>query len=189
MHNKREKGEKAFQKKILCIKVSPRFYTPRAVSDIVVLVRSKRAPTNYTYLGEINGHSICIKFSPVVPLANPATGGQASVYRSPSLSSGGGASTPSPVPPPRPPNPSATENGSNNSAISFQYSNGGEMPANGVSNTVSSQSRSGGNHLHQSQLSSSTTYNPLYGVPFEINPFYDVGNQHKANSKREFVID
>jgi hypothetical protein len=102
-------GDKAFQKKVLCIKVAYRHYTQTAVSDIII-VKSKRAPIGYSYLGEINGFNLCIKFSQIPTasgIGNQFLGGQQPIRHSASFSQ--------PHPPPRPPRPlsSATANSDN----------------------------------------------------------------------------
>ncbi len=44
-------GEKAFRGKVLHAKISLRFYTDIAISDIVILVKQKRAPPGYSLVG------------------------------------------------------------------------------------------------------------------------------------------
>jgi hypothetical protein len=47
------------------MKISHRFFTSIAIADIIILQRTKRAPSSYTYIGEINGHVICVKYLPI----------------------------------------------------------------------------------------------------------------------------
>ncbi|KAM7143932.1 multivesicular body subunit 12B isoform 1-T1 [Macrochelys suwanniensis] len=50
--------EIAFRKKRLCIKFIPRDSTEAAISDIRILGRSKQAPPQYTFIGELNNMGI-----------------------------------------------------------------------------------------------------------------------------------
>lgn len=140
-------SEKAFQKKVLCIKVSQRYYTQRAVSDLIILVKNKRPPTGYSYIGEINGHSICIKFSQI-PDNSPSHRAKFN-------------------PPPIPPRPYQNQP-LNQELIENDYihinlnENPSQVQQNHNFNTIRSTSS------NQNSLNS----NPLEGVPFEINPIY-----------------
>jgi hypothetical protein len=146
-------GEKSFQKKVLCIKVAHRFFTTTAVSDIILLCKTKRAPTGYNYIGEINNHLLCIKFSQI-----------------PTGSSQG----PPPPPPPIPPRPAsmAANNDDGFVVISRQPSPPSYPP-------TSVNGHSGNLHL-QGQVSVNGAYNPLSGVPFEINPAYKFDNDDQG---------
>lgn len=147
----------------MCIKVAHRFYTPTAVSDIIILVRSKRPPIGYTFIGEINNHTICVKFS-------PATKQQTTI---PSSMSTNNLPTPSSLypqqlqAPPVPPRPNSIANLSVASLEQTYVHIDSNSTNNDYSNTIRS---------YQTQ-NSHTTYNPLQGVPFEINPIY---NAYKA---------
>uniref|UniRef100_A0A8C9LCR9 MABP domain-containing protein n=1 Tax=Pavo cristatus TaxID=9049 RepID=A0A8C9LCR9_PAVCR len=50
--------EIAFRKKRLCIKFIPRDSTEAAICDIRILGRSKQAPPQYTFIGELNNMGI-----------------------------------------------------------------------------------------------------------------------------------
>ncbi|XP_039586472.1 multivesicular body subunit 12B isoform X3 [Passer montanus] len=50
--------EVAFRKKRLCIKFIPRDSTEAAICDIRILGRSKQAPPQYTFIGELNSMGI-----------------------------------------------------------------------------------------------------------------------------------
>ncbi|XP_059571743.1 multivesicular body subunit 12B isoform X1 [Alligator mississippiensis] len=50
--------EMAFRKKRLCIKFIPRDSTEAAICDIRILGRSKQAPPQYTFIGELNNMGI-----------------------------------------------------------------------------------------------------------------------------------
>ncbi|XP_069097872.1 multivesicular body subunit 12B [Pleurodeles waltl] len=50
--------ETAFRKKRLCIKFIPRDSTEAAICDIRILGRSKQAPPQYTFIGELNNMGI-----------------------------------------------------------------------------------------------------------------------------------
>ncbi|KFV82726.1 Multivesicular body subunit 12B, partial [Struthio camelus australis] len=50
--------EVAFRKKRLCIKFIPRDSTEAAICDIRILGRSKQAPPQYTFIGELNNMGI-----------------------------------------------------------------------------------------------------------------------------------
>lgn len=56
-----DSSEKAVRKKQICVKMVPRNTTECAVTDLILLSRSKRAPAEYILTGEINGLCLCIK--------------------------------------------------------------------------------------------------------------------------------
>ncbi|RNA00748.1 multivesicular body subunit 12B-like [Brachionus plicatilis] len=167
-------SERAFQKKILCIKVSQRFYTPTAVSDLIILIKNKRPPTGYSYIGEINGQSICIKFSQI-PNNSPTFRGQSK-----------------PVgPPPVPPRPYQTQPFSpdtiENDYVHIMGQN--ELPNAIYNNQQFNTNRS------MSSNQNSLNVNPLHGVPFEINPVYQSlknasqkGDAEKIDKKLAFFM-
>jgi ESCRT-I complex subunit MVB12 len=135
-------SEKAFQKKVLCIKVSHRFFTTTAVSDIILLSKTKRAPMGYNYIGEINNHLICIKFAQI------PTGQQASVAA-----------------PPIPPRPYSMTNMQDENGFVIVNPRQPSPPQNGA-----------GQQQQNHPQHNAATYNPLSGVPFEINPAYNFEN-------------
>ncbi|KAI4874565.1 hypothetical protein NFI96_029041, partial [Prochilodus magdalenae] len=50
--------ELALRKKRLCVKMVPRHSTDTAICDVLIQGRSKQGPTNYTFIGELNGMTI-----------------------------------------------------------------------------------------------------------------------------------
>ncbi|XP_056361000.1 multivesicular body subunit 12B isoform X2 [Oenanthe melanoleuca] len=71
--------EVAFRKKRLCIKFIPRDSTEAAICDIRILGRSKQAPPQYTFIGELNSMGIWYRMGRVPrnhdsapPAATPA---------------------------------------------------------------------------------------------------------------------
>jgi ESCRT-I complex subunit MVB12 len=177
--------EKAFQKKLLSIKVSQRYFTQVAVSDIVILVRSKRAPMGYSYIGEINGHAVCIKYS-TIPTTNnnnnnakiPPSISNQNFSGSP-YSSNGTAT----IAPPVPPRPLSYLNTSSNSDLSsleqsFVYVS--------KDNINSNSNPPGYNTAQRSFQSQQSHYNPLQGVPFEINPLYSTNNNKNEENFMDF---
>ncbi|XP_064532564.1 multivesicular body subunit 12B isoform X3 [Pseudopipra pipra] len=71
--------EIAFRKKRLCIKFIPRDSTEAAICDIRILGRSKQAPPQYTFIGELNSMGIWYRMGrvprnhdPAQPAAPPA---------------------------------------------------------------------------------------------------------------------
>ena len=160
------KGEKCFQKKVLCIKVAHRFFTPTAVSDIIILVRSKRPPTGYSFIGEINNHTICVKFSPVTQNANrplaPMPTSMSTNNMIPFISS----------PPPIPPRPMSVNQNLSDRLSTTNLDNGYVVVDNERQMNAHSDYSNNTMRSYQSQ-NSHQPYNPLQGVPFEINPIYD----------------
>jgi hypothetical protein len=133
---------------VLCIKVAHRFYTTTAVSDIILLCKTKRAPMGYNYIGEINNHLLCIKFSQI-----------------PTGSNHGPA-------PPIPPRPVSIATSSSDSD-GFVHVNRQPSPPTYPPSSVNGHD--GNLNLFQSQVSIGG-YNPLNGVPFQINPAYKFEN-------------
>jgi hypothetical protein len=75
-------------------------------------VKSKRAPIGYSYLGEINGFNLCIKFSQIpnaAAVGNQFLGSQHQIRHSASFSQ--------PQPPPRPPRPLSSANAHSDNSI------------------------------------------------------------------------
>jgi len=187
-------SEKSFQKKTVNIKVSHRFYTTTAVSDIVLLVKSRRPPTGYSFIGEINGHAMCIKFSQI-PNSSSSSGVTSGVQaRNPAA-----AATPPPIPPrpyssassdfpsdyvnvPRlPPTPPMFNGGSSG----FPINNNPNMAdLNFVSPRAqqAAAAQQTGHHHNQYHQHSQMGFNPLQGVPFEINPLYNASLQADIKS-------
>lgn len=64
--------EQAFRKRRLCIKFIPRDSTEAAICDIRILGRSKQAPPQYTFIGELNNMGIWYRMGNV-PRAQDST--------------------------------------------------------------------------------------------------------------------
>uniref|UniRef100_A0A8D0D995 Multivesicular body subunit 12Ba n=1 Tax=Sander lucioperca TaxID=283035 RepID=A0A8D0D995_SANLU len=64
--------EQAFRKRRLCIKFIPRDSTEAAICDIRILGRSKQAPPQYTFIGELNNMGIWYRMG-TVPRAQDST--------------------------------------------------------------------------------------------------------------------
>ena len=149
-------SEKAFQKKVLCIKVAHRFFTSTAVSDIILLSKTKRAPMGYSYIGEINAHLICIKFSQIPTGNNPGNAG---------------------VAPPIPPRPASIYM-SNGLDDGFVLVGRQASPPNGRPPLTYPQSQ----QAAAAAADASAVYNPLSEVPFEINPAYEISNSDDSRN-------
>ncbi|KAL7646507.1 UNVERIFIED_CONTAM: hypothetical protein RMT77_001758 [Armadillidium vulgare] len=57
-------NQRAFRKKQLCYKAVPRHMATQTITDIIILSRSKVAPSGFSLFGEMNGLSICYKPGP-----------------------------------------------------------------------------------------------------------------------------
>lgn len=132
-----------------------------AVSDIIVLVKSKRPPSGYSFIGEINNHTICVKFSPIPKTVNPSVPTHS--YSSNQIA-GMAANTP-----PIPPRPASFNQ--NMASIEQSYIHVRPSPdipaAREETPDFYSTSQRGYNMTHG-------VYNPLQGVPFELNPIYNL---------------
>ncbi|PWA14984.1 hypothetical protein CCH79_00020812, partial [Gambusia affinis] len=64
--------EQAFRKRRLCIKFIPRDSTEAAICDIRILGRTKQAPPQYTFIGELNNMGIWYRMGNV-PRAQDST--------------------------------------------------------------------------------------------------------------------
>lgn len=154
-----DSGEKAFQRKVLHAKVSLRHYTDTAISDIILLAKDKRAPAFYSSKGEINGCMLCVRYSKIPKQKAVA----------PSISDrikSGSATTPTrqlqtPVYP------------HNTNQIQMPMPYGAAAPNSDFYRTV------------QRIFDSAASYNPLEGVPFEIDSIY----KNNTNSNNDEDID
>ncbi|XP_013778228.1 multivesicular body subunit 12B-like [Limulus polyphemus] len=63
--------QKAIRKKNLCYKLVSKDLVQEAVTDIIVLSKSKKPPPGFTLAGEINSLLICYKCGPVSPARFP----------------------------------------------------------------------------------------------------------------------
>ncbi|KAI1715789.1 multivesicular body subunit 12 domain-containing protein [Ditylenchus destructor] len=57
--------ERALKKRYLCVRLSPRNDTLDAVSDILILSKSKKPPKGYTIAGDVDGMIICYRVSTI----------------------------------------------------------------------------------------------------------------------------
>lgn len=168
-----DSSEKSFQKKVLCIKVSHRFFTSMAVSDIIVLLKGKRPPTGYTFIGEINNHSICIKISRI-PNNNQQQGSQQKQPSMPANSTSYNQFPPSSntYTPPIPPRPVSYSQNMNSIEQGYVYvDNNNSVTPNTSDPTTSTDFYS---TIQRGSSLNAGVYNPLQGVPFELNPIYDL---------------
>ncbi|XP_034934545.1 multivesicular body subunit 12B [Chelonus insularis] len=100
--------QKAWRKKQVCYKLRNRDACMVAVTDIIVCSRIKKAPTGFTYAGEVNGVIICYKLSAIT---NREPGSQSQSYeninvlQTPSPNPSNGISNSHRAPPERPPKP------------------------------------------------------------------------------------
>lgn len=164
-------SEKCFQKKVLCIKVSHRFFTSTAVSDIIILVKSKRPPPGYSFIGEINNHIICVKFS-LIPKQTSQPPQQQAMHLSQSTQDMIPPSYPHQSIPPRPMSYSQNLN------VEDGFIHVRPSPEPPV-NSVVGASNDFYNTVQRATNLSQAVYNPLSGVPFEVNPMYDSGKKFK----------
>lgn len=65
--------ERGTGKRIICVKLVERQTGLKCICDIVFLFRSKRPPSYYTLMGEINGLQMCIKEGTVPPMSASTT--------------------------------------------------------------------------------------------------------------------
>lgn len=85
----RDTEQKATKKRIICYRTQPRDKVSRAVTDVIVLSKSKKAPSGFTLAGDMNGHIICFKMTDVtkgsqapVPIPNSTSSGSSARYAS-----------------------------------------------------------------------------------------------------------
>jgi hypothetical protein len=112
-------------------------------------MKTKRAPPGYSYIGEINYHSVCIKYSQI-PNAQSIQ------------------------PPPIPPRPTSIHNKNNNLVDQDGFVHL-DSPANSRSSLNQNNNDAQSSHH---QMHNSATYNPLQGVQFEINPAYNLSKNN-----------
>ncbi|GAB6024853.1 hypothetical protein CHUAL_009971 [Chamberlinius hualienensis] len=60
-----DSDQKATKKRTLCYRCLPREKATQAITDLIVLGKSKRAPSGFTLAGDMNGQLICFKATPV----------------------------------------------------------------------------------------------------------------------------
>nr|CAD7203621.1 unnamed protein product [Timema douglasi] len=78
--------QKAWRKRQLCYRLSRRNLVVNAVTDIIVLNRSKKAPLGFSLAGEINGMTVCYKLGQTQEICRSAPASQLAYSASPSPS-------------------------------------------------------------------------------------------------------
>ena len=171
-------AEKVFQKKVLCVKMSQRYFTNEAICDLIIMGRAKRAPQGYTYLGEVNGFIICVRYAPV---PDARAGGN---FYAASASNKQPAPL-MPTPPPRPPSihSNLALNDIENGFVHVNTTNGSGSSNQHYPNNNNNSSNNGGGGHHEY---SHKHYNPLDGVPFQLNPVFAVSRQ-RSGVENDFV--
>ncbi|XP_072529829.1 multivesicular body subunit 12Ba isoform X1 [Salminus brasiliensis] len=93
--------EQAFRKRRLCIKFIPRDSTEAAICDIRILGRSKQAPPQYTFIGELNNMGIWYRMGkvPRTQDSSPIQSNSCSTSTTTSIQTVTTNSTPAPVMP------------------------------------------------------------------------------------------
>ena len=141
----------------------------------------------YSYLGEINNQSICIKYSSI-----PQTGGSTAQSKLPpsvsnhnlnSFNSTNNNNSPAPPVPPRPTSFLNMNPNTSNDILSIEqtYVHVNNRPH---SMSPTNQGYNTTQRAYQTQLSH--VYNPLQGVPFEINPVYSTNDS--VNSRENLPV-
>lgn len=157
--------EKSFQRKVLVAKISPRYLTNEAISDIIMLAKNKRAPNGYLLVGEINNISICAKYSRILHRQAPIPTGIPPYPQATAISA-----YPQSTPPPLPPRPP-------NELQSRRNQSPGSNHNDAFMKTV------------QRIYDAPDNYNPLHGVPFQINPIYSKKSNSNNQSFNTDMID
>ncbi|XP_012286741.1 multivesicular body subunit 12A [Orussus abietinus] len=96
--------QRAWRKKQMCYKVRNKSLCSKAVTDIIICSRIKKAPAGFTYAGEINGVIVCYKTENITSgdsTSQPYANINIFQNASPNPSNG----VPQRVPPERPPKP------------------------------------------------------------------------------------
>ncbi|XP_024940069.1 multivesicular body subunit 12A isoform X2 [Cephus cinctus] len=99
-----DSAQKAWRKRQLCYKVTNRDSCAKAITDIIVCSRIKKAPAGFMYAGEINGVIICYKTG-TVSNGNSSLQSYANINSFQNISPNSSNGTPSRIPPERPPKP------------------------------------------------------------------------------------
>ncbi len=141
-----------------------------AVSDIIILVKSKRPPAGYSFIGEINNHTICVKFSPIPTSAQKPSMPVHSLSSNQLVS--GNASVNNGIPP----RPASFNQNMDAIEQSFVHV---LKPDSNTPTTPDYYNTTQRSHNLTTQM-----YNPLQGVPFELNPVYDL----KRPSNRKTLV-
>ncbi|KAJ8263364.1 hypothetical protein COCON_G00158210 [Conger conger] len=72
IHETVDTQEPAFRKRRLCIKFIPRDSTEAAICDVRIMARSKQAPPQYTFIGEMNSMAIWYRMGKVPQSEEPS---------------------------------------------------------------------------------------------------------------------
>nr|CAH7762001.1 unnamed protein product [Callosobruchus chinensis] len=158
--------QKAWRKKQLCYRLVNKKDIRTAITDIIICSRLKKAPSGFSFAGELNGVTICYKMGNVQD--SQANGNQ-------------------PVPPDRPPKPAPTSPGSGvypslmgDSDHDYEILRPGvapypAAPGGGLSPAAPSRpapkppANGGGSVTLHHQMSQSYPH-AMDGVPFQVNP-------------------
>lgn len=65
--------QRAWRKRQMCYRLSEKSSVFLAITDIIILSKSKKAPEGFTMAGEINGLLVCYKSAPLPTNPNPLT--------------------------------------------------------------------------------------------------------------------
>ncbi|XP_025414460.1 multivesicular body subunit 12B [Sipha flava] len=66
-----DSDQKAWRKRQLCYKLTRKSQAPYAITDIILLSRSKKAPSGFNLVGDLNGLTLCYKTSAQSPANGP----------------------------------------------------------------------------------------------------------------------
>ncbi|VVC40841.1 Hypothetical protein CINCED_3A002764 [Cinara cedri] len=66
-----DSDQKAWRKRQLCYKLTRKSLASHAITDIILLSRSKKAPDGFNLVGDLNGFTLCYKTSPQSPANAP----------------------------------------------------------------------------------------------------------------------
>nr|XP_018902664.1 PREDICTED: multivesicular body subunit 12A [Bemisia tabaci] len=154
--------QKAWRKKQMAYKLSRRNVASSAVSNIILLSRSKqKIPEGYNFIGDVNGLGLCCKFNKVEINVEPK---QKCNSSTPIINGIGSAG--SPTPPPRPPRASPAVNG--NSFLASNSQNGDDYER-----LVELRPSRPAPNPPPSMYGTIASFQGLEGVPFILNPKID----------------
>jgi len=164
--------QKACRKRQLCYRMSERSSVFLAITDIIILSKSKKAPEGFTLAGEMNGLVICYKSSPLPPGAETSAQSAPLPYQAhqinrplPDLPKTSQPASLLPVPPSNRPATSPTH------ASAKTPVRPAPLPPT-TKTAQSSNHDSHDNNNHQLIISSTTLsgFTGLEGVPFSLGP-------------------
>lgn len=178
--------QKAMRKKQFCYKLCGRSGVEQAVTDIIILSKSKQAPQGFSLVGEMNSLLICKKIAPTNTLHSSPTRASATAtlpYRSSPTHTPPMSSTPPVVPPHLP--------YSTNPYAQPQPTVRSLYPVNQLQQQSSQGTLGSTNYLSGG----------LDGIPFELNPKYkdmqllqnlslpQIGKKSASDVESEFSYD